>query len=70
MHIGNFRVDVWEGTIACFIIIIRDVFPHTWLAEADMAKITVVMYYVFLTKVTSNNVLSTVAGIHLFEKKP
>lgn len=63
------RFSLLERNYYVFMIIIRDVFTNAWLAEADITKVTVALYYVLLTKVTSDQVLGTVTGIHLVEKK-
>lgn len=42
-----------------FVILIRDVFAYTGLTEVDMAKVTIILYNVILTKVTLDNVLGT-----------
>ena len=41
-------------------------FSYTGLAEVDMTKIAVALYYSDLTKVTPGHVLGIVLGIHLF----
>ena len=41
-------------------------FSYTGLAEVDMTKVTVALYFSDLTKVTPGYVLGTVIGIHYF----
>ena len=41
-------------------------FSYTGLAEVDMIKVAVALYYSDLTKVTPGHVLGIVMGIHLF----
>ena len=40
-------------------------FSYTGLAEVDMTKVAVALYYSDLTKVTPGHVLGIVMGIHL-----
>lgn len=65
-HEGRF--SLLEGDYFMFVILISDVFAYTGLAEADMAKVTVALYYVLFTMVTPDNVLGTVTWIHLSQK--
>ena len=47
-----------------FVNFIRDLFSEIWLAEVDITKVTVVLCYSSLTKVTPGQVLGTVIRIH------
>jgi hypothetical protein len=46
------------------VVVILDMFPYTGPAQSDVADITVLLYHVFLTDVTWEEILSTAAGIH------
>lgn len=46
------------------VIFIKYMFSYTWLAEVEMTKVTVALYYIGLTKVTSGDILGTVFRIH------
>ena len=68
-RINQSRSPLVKGNYDVFcIIIIRDVFSYTGLAEVDMTKVTVALCSSGLTKVTPGPVLGTVIRIHFNDK--
>lgn len=55
-----------EGDNFMFVVSIRDMFTYTGLTEVEITVVTVTLYNVVLTKITSDDVLdSGPALIHL-----
>jgi hypothetical protein len=59
---GRFPVLEWDHFM--LVVVILDMFPYTGQAQSDVADITVLLYHVFLTEVTLEEILSTAAGVH------
>ena len=61
--INQDRFSFQDWNYFVFVIIIRDMFSYTGLAEVDMTKVTVALCYRGPTKITPGHVLGT--GVHV-----
>ena len=61
--INQSRSPLVKGNYFVFVIFIWDMVTYTGLAEVDMTKVAVALYYSGLTMVTTGHVLRNVIGI-------